>query len=285
MPKSHEPASPHQAQSASITREAADWKTPDGTHLRGYVYSSDLTPPERAPTVLVLHGLGSSVGNRTFDPLLCALALNGYLAFAYDFRGHGMSRSPGEPAFLLQLSSTLWRNVFVDAADAVSWVLGHPRVDPGRVVCLGVSLGGAIALSTLLHDEQLRGLVAVAPPYDYREILRREYLEGPVLNRLVLKFFRRRLRGLDVDDLLQAAHEVSPVSKIRDGTDYGSRVFIAQCADDQVVRPAYNFHPLVDRLRLPPRNLLLFETGGHTFHFREQAYLARCLAWIHSLLS
>jgi len=92
--------------------------------------------PATAPTlghVLLCHGNAGNVGDRVVHAALLTAA--GFDVLLFDYRGYGRSRGrPTEPG------------TYEDARAAREALLRQDGVDPARVLYLGESLGGAIAL-------------------------------------------------------------------------------------------------------------------------------------------
>jgi pimeloyl-ACP methyl ester carboxylesterase len=69
------------------------------------------------------------------------LSAAGFDVLLFDYRGYGASTgTPSE------------QDTYRDARVALRWLLEQPEVDPRRVVYLGESLGGAIALELALFS-------------------------------------------------------------------------------------------------------------------------------------
>jgi hypothetical protein len=92
--------------------------------------------------------------------LLCAAGLDVLL---FDYRGYGRSTGrPSEPG------------TYRDARAARSVLLARPDVDPDRVLYLGESLGGAVALALALEHPPA-GLVLMSTFTSVRDMARRHY--------------------------------------------------------------------------------------------------------------
>jgi acetyl esterase/lipase len=91
----------------------------------------------RLPAVLAIHGGSWVGGSKTeYGPQLARLAKAGYVVFAADYR---LAR-PGAPG---------WPAALDDLRAAVRWIRVHAdefHVDPARIVALGSSAGGCLAL-------------------------------------------------------------------------------------------------------------------------------------------
>ena len=111
--------------------------------------------------MLLCHGNAGNVGDRVIHAaLLCAAGLDVLL---FDYRGYG--RSSGRPSE---------RGTYRDARAARSALLSRPEVDPARVVYLGESLGGAVALELALAHPPA-GLVLMSTFTSVRDMARRHY--------------------------------------------------------------------------------------------------------------
>jgi uncharacterized protein len=142
-------------------------ETGDGERLHGWWV------PARARLagahVLLCHGNAGNVGDRVMHAaLLCAAGLDVLL---FDYRGYGRSTGrPSEPG------------TYRDAHAARSELLARPAVNPDRVVYLGESLGGAVALALALEHPPA-GLVLMSTFTSIRDLARRHY---PMLPRAVV---------------------------------------------------------------------------------------------------
>lgn len=96
-------------------------------------------------TILYSHGNAEDIGH--LRPMLDEIKDMGFSVFAYDYRGYGTSSGTSS-------EKTVYRDA--DAAyDYVATTLGIPA---HRIIALGRSLGGAVAVD-LAHRRQLSGLI------------------------------------------------------------------------------------------------------------------------------
>ena len=134
----------------------------DGVRLHGWWIA------RRAPAlghVLLCHGNGGNIGDRV--ELARLLAGAGFDVVLFDYRGYG--RSAGRPSEA---------GTYRDARAALRALLGRPGVDPARVVYLGESLGGAVALELALEHEP-GGLVLLSAFASVRAMARVHYRAIP----------------------------------------------------------------------------------------------------------
>jgi fermentation-respiration switch protein FrsA (DUF1100 family) len=118
-------------------------ETGDGERLHGWWF--DAQAEATRGQVVVCHGNAGSVRDRL--PYAQLLSSIGYDVLLFDYRGYG--RSSGRPSE---------RGTYEDARAVLSAVLARDGVDPGRLLLLGESLGGAVALRVAL-DHPPAGLI------------------------------------------------------------------------------------------------------------------------------
>ncbi|WP_433714450.1 alpha/beta fold hydrolase [Nocardia sp. CA-084685] len=123
---------------------------------RGRTYVVDITGPEGAPTLILLHATACT-GYLTWFPALEALAEH-YRVILFDQRWHG--RGIRSKRFSVQ-----------DCADDVVAVADAIGIE--RAILAGYSLGGVVALlAAQRHSDRVSGLVLCATPYRFQEKLR-----------------------------------------------------------------------------------------------------------------
>jgi fermentation-respiration switch protein FrsA (DUF1100 family) len=141
--------------------------TSDGERLHAWWITSERSPG--SGHILLCHGNGGNIGDRLIDAdLLCGAGFNVLL---FDYRGYG--RSTGRPDE---------EGTYRDALAARAALLAQPECDPTRVVYLGESLGGAIALALALEAPP-RGLVLQSAFTSLRSVAHHHY---PVLPSVVV---------------------------------------------------------------------------------------------------
>lgn len=124
-----------QWQPVSLTFEDVYFESGDGTKLHGWFCPKR----EARATVLWCHGNAGNLSHRW--PLVLRWQQElGVEVFIFDYRGYG--RSGGEPSEA---------GLYDDARAAHEWLVSQKGVDPGRVVLLGRSIGGAVATQLALE--------------------------------------------------------------------------------------------------------------------------------------
>jgi uncharacterized protein len=182
-----------------LRHEDVRFEAEDGTHLHGW-----WIPAPRRPAsahVLLCHGNAGNIGDRVLHARLLADA--GLDVFLFDYRGYGSSEgSPDE------------EGTYRDARAARAAVLRQDGVDGGRILYLGESIGGAVALALALEAPPL-GLVLQSAFTSIRDMGRLHY---PVIPSALVPDAYPNLRRVaalrspllvihgDRDDIVPVAH-------------------------------------------------------------------------------
>ena len=135
---------------------------------------------EKKCAVLICHGfVGNRIGvDRLFVKTARELALSGRFVLRFDYGGCGESSGDyGTLGFESMINQT---------RTAIDYLLSYDYVDPSRIVLLGHSLGGAVALHTAVIDKRVSKLVMWSPvAYPFNDIVRlvgREQYDQAVLS-------------------------------------------------------------------------------------------------------
>lgn len=134
--------------------------TGDGERLFGWWITTERSPA--TADILLCHGNGGNIGDRLIDAQLLAGA--GFNLLLFDYRGYGPSS--GRPHE---------EGTYRDAAAARDVLLRQPECDASRVVYLGESLGGAIALALAVETAPPRGLVLQSTFTSLRAVAHHHY--------------------------------------------------------------------------------------------------------------
>jgi uncharacterized protein len=171
--------------------------TEDGERLHGWWIPAEGSP---AAHVLLCHGNAGNVGDRVVHAALLTAA--GLDVLLFDYRGYGRSSGrPSEPG------------TYRDARAARRALLEQPGVDPSRLLYLGESLGGAVAL-VLALEAPPAGLILQSTFTSVRDLARLHYPLIP--KRLVPDAYPSSRRIADLHAPLLVLHgdrdEIAPPS-------------------------------------------------------------------------
>lgn len=140
-----------------------EFASSDGTALHGWFLPAQrIDPGATVPTVVFFHGNAGNVSTHLGGVLW--LPAEGFHVFLFDYRGFG--HSAGDPDLV---------SAHRDAVAALRVAAALPEVDSERIVVVGQSLGGAIALdvvAALGEEIPVRALVVDSAPNDFRGIAR-----------------------------------------------------------------------------------------------------------------
>jgi len=130
--------------------------------LRGELY---LPEPTHSPAILVCHAMHAEGFRwlplyRTFAK---KAAERGFTCLLFDFRGCGMSEGKFDYGWGEQQ----------DAKAALEFLLRQEQVDPTRAFLVGRSLGGTVAIYSLVDDPRVKGYALWATPPDHYQNIKR----------------------------------------------------------------------------------------------------------------
>ncbi|MHA6482744.1 alpha/beta hydrolase [Paenibacillus sp. strain BS8-2] len=181
--------------------------------------------------VVICHGfIGSRIGvDRLFVKTARALAAQGSYVLRFDYGGCGESNG--------EYGSLGFDSMIDQTRTAIDYVHGMECVDPTRIVLLGHSLGGAVALMTAVKDRRVKRLImwsAVGYPFnDIVRIVGRTGYEASVKKGSV-DHAGYSLRPAFFDSLMQ--HQ-----PFQSATRFGGEVLLVHGTGDELIPVDYSF--------------------------------------------
>lgn len=138
----------------------------EGKHLSALYYPAlGLQPGQRAPLLVQLNGLDSTKEMKHLVGLPAWLARRGVSSLVVDQPGTGEAlRLQGLTA---RYDTEHW------ASRVVDWLEQHPAVDPQRIGCEGVSLGGYYCPRSVAMEPRFACGVAWGANHDWRDVQKR----------------------------------------------------------------------------------------------------------------
>jgi len=228
--------------------EEVTFASGDGTKLHGWFLPAQ--GPARG-TVIHFHGNAQNLSSHL--AFVEWLPAQGFNVFAFDYRGYG--RSEGKPGR---------RGTIEDGAAAIAYVQSRRDVDPKRLLVLGQSLGGAVAIATL-GGHRYEGVRAVAIDSafsSYRGAARDVVARVPVLGWLRWPIvFMAISGGYDPEDVVA---KIAPAP-----------LLLIHGTADRVVDSRHS-ERLYERAAAP-KDLILLDGAGHTQAFASPGPMRKTL--------
>ena len=255
-----------------------------GNFLVGDLFKSRFTPKKDAPTLILHHGLGST-RQRNYQYGI-ALSLMGLAVVFYDARGHGETKEKYD-------FGEKWDGYYIirDLKYAIDWVQKRAEevgdLNKNRIIVLGFSLGGAVALNEGYLDERVDFVIGCCTFGDYQHTTTRPLRS---LTELIIKA-GYEIQGINLTPSNLQSRLVSPILNsfnrkygyfrhpVYEDIDNNARVCLAHARDDEFVN-FENFQGNIEYLKLDPANYLVFEKGNHKFAKGETALLGKMLFWL-----
>ena len=142
--------------------------TTSGDPLYGLLYRPAVTPGQRLPLIIQLHGGPTAQADARFDPLKQFWLQRGFALLDLNYRG-----SSGYGRHYRQLLQGQWGvSDVADVIDAAKFLTGQNWVDSERLVVRGNSAGGYTLLQVLSQDEGQQWLRAGASHYGISDLAR-----------------------------------------------------------------------------------------------------------------
>ncbi|MGZ8994931.1 MAG: alpha/beta hydrolase [Rhodospirillales bacterium] len=227
----------------------------DGIRLHGWLL------PAQGPaegTILFVHGNAENIS--THIASVAWLPSQGYNVFLFDYRGFGASE--GAPDL---------DGLHRDTLAAIEKTFNFDGVHPERIAVFGQSLGGSVAISTVLRSPrrpQIRGLIVEGAFSSYRRIARENLaeFEPTWLFQVPLSF--------TIDNRYHPEEDIAGISPVP--------VLIVHGAEDRIVAPTHA-KDLFEAAHAP-KALWLIPGASHIQAFqmtetrqRLLTYLRRCV--------
>ncbi len=189
----------------------------DGVHVPLYEYAP---PGARSPVVIEFHGGPEDRWTRRYSEFTQLLVARGYAVIRPNVRG-----SAGQGRAFAALDDGDRRgDVLRDVAAILDWIRTRPELDPSRVVVMGQSYGGWLALTALLHyPSRLRGAITLGAITDLPA-----FLDGTAS-------YRRAHRLAEYGDNRALLHALSPIAHV---DQLRAPILVAHGALDPRVPPA-----------------------------------------------
>ena len=205
-----------------------------GINLKASIYYSEKTP-ERAPFIVNVAGLNQHRGSYLENYFSEQFASRGFYVLGYDHRAHGETKKQTGSSWLKQM-----KEIFNDINRVISWILKTQtdRLFNDKITLFGRSLGGAVILTHGYNDDRVFKLIALCTRYDYHTT--------------TVKF---------PEDVIL---KVSPRYVVVKEKNNDSRILVAHCKDDKFI-PFENLNLIKEHFGLTDKNVIQYETGGHSF--------------------
>ena len=230
------------------------FRAPDGIVLHGWYF------PAANPrgSILVLHGNAENLSTHVHSGLW--LVKEGFNIFIIDYRGYGWSG--GEQAL---------EGAHLDAAAALEKLFDMPETDQDRVVVIGQSLGGSIAVYTVAtspRKDRIRALVIDSVFSSYRRIAREK------MNDIWITWPFQYPFSFFFNDDYSVEKYIATVSPVP--------LLILHGLSDPVV-PTHHGRMLFDAAR-EPKQLWLTLTPGHVQSFADESVRQSLVRYLEKIL-
>ena len=226
----------------------------DNINLKGSIYYSSNTP-SKAPWIVYFAGMMIHRGNYMVKLYTEKFAKAGYYVLAFDYRGHGETAKQTGKNVLKMMPQ-----IFSDFDEILTWIIENQshRLLDGKIALFGRSWGGAIVLTRGFINERAKILISLGARYDYQTV-------GPIIF---------------PEDIIK---KVSPKYFLKKDPLNDKRILIAHCRDDPQV-PFENLIQIKKQLRLSEENVIIYDSGSHTFKEHREDIFNRSIEFLNRFL-
>lgn len=224
----------------------------DNIHLKASIYFTAKTP-SRAPFIINLAGLLDHRESYFVKYYTDKFANAGYYVFSYDYRAHGETKKQTGSRW-----DKMVLKIFEDIHVVIDWIIESQskRLLDKKIALFGRSIGGAIILTHGYKEERAKKLIALCTRYDYHTTK----ITFP-------------------EEIIK---KVSPKYYIKNIPSNNERILIAHCKDDNRI-PFENVNQIKEQLNLKEENVLVFESGGHSFKGHRDELFERSLEFLKKI--
>ncbi|NHI94828.1 MAG: alpha/beta fold hydrolase [Candidatus Lokiarchaeota archaeon] len=216
---------------------------------------------EIRPLIILLHGWNN---NRSeLDYLIPGFLENNFKVLNYSYRGHGKSTGIRD-----------LRMIYDDFDRVLNYVLdgGIPDIDFNNINLVGQSFGAGISLTKGYKNEKIKHIFALNPFFNPNTTIKSN---RNILIRLYLWF-----TGLRIDE--KNAKFLAPEYYLVSKPENASRLFLIMTRKDSYI-PFSEKKKLLEHLKLPERNIKIFNTGNHTFNGIKNEVSQQIVLWLKKL--
>ena len=241
-------------------------------HVGESAISGVLHIPEAAtgprPAVLVLHGFGSRKDAANVVGPVGMFLDWGYVVLRYDMRGCG--ESDGTPGHVPA------ENQVEDTIAALAFMQARPEVDPERILLVGSSFGGAVAIYAAAVDSRATAVISSGGWGNGERKFRQQHPEPAAWSAFTDMLERgERHRKETGESLFVDRHAIVPIPPhLRQNLAAGS----AQVFSAETAMSMYRFEPESRVADIAPRPLLLLHSSddsvtptGESIHLFQAA--------------
>ena len=235
-----------------ITEELVDIPVDkDSLKLKGSIYYSEKTQM-KAPFIINVAGLNQHREKHLEKYFSEQFASKGFYVLGYDHRAHGETKKQTGSLWLKHMNE-----IFNDLNRVITWILESQvsRLLDGKIILFGRSLGGAMILTHGYVDKRVSKLIALCTRYDYHTTTVK--FPEDVISKISLKNVSTKMENNN------------------------SRILLAHCKDDEFI-PFENLYQIRDHLGLDDKNIIVYETGGHSFKGHREEIIQKTIDFINT---
>lgn len=216
--------------------------------------------PEPRPTIIFFHGFWSN--KEEYENYLISLAHMGYLAIAYDQRGHGEA---GGKKFD-------WYKLYNDVESVLNFICSFEDVKKGAICCIGKSMGGTAVLTKCYEDERVGMVIGISALHSIETLLNKKF------RFLSAGWFVRRIMSKVKDE---RALKITAHYYLKKDSEYNkNRVYLIHGKNDTIFPASITFELNKIQAKIPENHAILLNNAGHSLQGKEFLLFGIIVKWI-----
>jgi len=148
---------------SKLEYENVSFTSRDNTKLSGWFIPAVQSSRFEKTKGTIIHFHGNAQNMTSHFQFVKWLPKKGYNVFVFDYRGYGQSEGHAKRS-----------GIYEDCLAALTWISQKEGVDNDRLIVLGQSLGGALAIRVVADHPEfgIKAVIADSPFASYRKIVR-----------------------------------------------------------------------------------------------------------------
>ncbi|MFX1313070.1 MAG: alpha/beta hydrolase family protein [Promethearchaeota archaeon] len=229
------------------------------------VFETVLTPngqryPEPRPVIIFFHGFWTR--KEIYEVNLINLAHLGYLAVAFDQRGHGEAGGKKND----------WYKLYNDVETIIDSVCSFEDTKVGSLCCIGISMGGTSVLTKCYQDERVAMVVGISALHNADLLLEAKFRflsAGWFVSHQISKVKDKRALKICARYFLKSDPKFNK-----------DRVYLIHGNNDKIFPPSLTFKLNKEQANIPDNHAILLKNCGHSLEGQDLLIFGIIVKWI-----
>ncbi|NVM45867.1 MAG: alpha/beta hydrolase [Candidatus Lokiarchaeota archaeon] len=216
--------------------------------------------PEPRPTIIFFHGFWAKKEEN--EKYLISLAHMGFVAVAFDQRGHGEAEG----------KKSDWFKLYNDVDSVLDFICTFDDVKKGALCCIGKSMGATSVLTKCYVDKRVAMVIGISALHSIEHLIKAKF---PFLSS---GWFVKRLISKVKDE--KALKTTARYFLKNDPNFNENRVYLIHGREDKIFPFSITFEFNKKQAKIPEKHALLLDRTGHNLGDQELLVFGIIIKWI-----